>query len=186
VRRGRFQRAQSTVEFGISAVVLVMILFGLIDLGRAFYFDIGLTGAVREGARVGSWFDATTGTNPTLSDVAIKAAVDRILEQSSLPDSQLQNPTTTCPTPTDGNPDYNPPYGDTTYSTSTNRPLLYICYANTPGLDLSAAPADNSYKGADVNVILVMNSGFVSAFMPGVMGTMVHEVANTHMTIGGY
>src|SRR5207247_3028184 len=54
------QRGQSTVEFGISAVVLIFILFGLIDLGRAFYFGVGLQGAAREGARAGTWFDAST------------------------------------------------------------------------------------------------------------------------------
>jgi Flp pilus assembly protein TadG len=180
------RRGQSTVEFGVSAVVLVTILFGLIDLGRAFYFDVGLMGAVREGARVASWFDPATGTNPGLSDSAIKAAVDRILEHSALPDSILQNSETTCPTPTDGNTDYNPPYADSTYPTSVNQPWLFICYADTPGLDLQTAPTDNTYKGADVNVILVMGFGFVSGFMSGALGSSVHMVANTHMTVGGY
>jgi Flp pilus assembly protein TadG len=180
------QRAQSTVEFGISAVVLVTILFGLIDLGRAFYFDVGMQGAVREGARMASWFDSTSGTNPTLYDAAIKASVDRILERSGLPDSVLQNSTMTCPTPTDGNTVYNPPYADSTYPTIAGQPWLYICYANTPGLDLQNPPSDNSYKGSDVNVILVMGFGFVSGFMSGVLGGAVHLVANTHMTVGGY
>jgi hypothetical protein len=180
------QRAQSTVEFGVSAVVLVTILFGLIDLGRAFYFDVGMQGAVREGAREASWFDSTSGTNPGLSDSSIQAAVDRILEQSGLPDSVLQNSSTTCPTPSDGNTAFNPPYTDSMYPTSADQPWLYICYANTPGLDLQSAPTDNSYKGDDVNVVLVMGFGFVSGFMSGALGSSVHLVANTHMTVGGY
>jgi hypothetical protein len=177
----RASSGQSTVEFGISAVVLVIVLFG-----RVFYFDVGLMGATREGARNGSWFDPSTGTNPFLSDGSIKASVDRILEKSSLPDSILQNPDTTCPTPTDGNTAFNPPYADSTFPTSVNQPLLFICYANTPGLDMSAPPSDNSYKGSDVNVILVMSFGFVSGFMNGALGTSIHMVANTHMTVGGY
>lgn len=181
------QEGQSTVEFGISAVVLILLLFGLIDLGRVFYFDVGLAGAAREGARQASWFDLSTGTNPSLYDGAIKAAVDRILEHSGLPDSVLQNSGgTTCPIPADGNSDYNPPYSDDAYPTSVNQPSLYICYANTPGLDLTAAPSDNSYKGTDVNVILLMSFGFVSGFMQGVLGNSVHIVVNAHMTVGGY
>lgn len=182
----RAQSGQSTVEFGISAVVLIFILFGLVDLGRAFYFDVGLMGAVREGARTASWFDVSTGTNPYLYDDAIKSAVDRILEHSALPDSILENSTTTCPTSTDGNSYFNPPYADATFPDTTNQPELFICYENTPGLDLTTAPTDNSYKGTDVNVILVMSFGFVSGFLSGALGNSVHIVANTHMTVGGY
>src|SRR5437764_4741704 len=95
--RSSRQRGQSTVEFGASALVLVLLLFGLIDLGRVFYFDVGLQGAVREGARQASWFDPATGTNPYLSDAAIKSSVDAILTKSGMPQSILQNSGTTCP-----------------------------------------------------------------------------------------
>ncbi|TMF71855.1 MAG: pilus assembly protein [Chloroflexi bacterium] len=138
------QSGQSTVEFGASALVLVLLLFGLIDLGRVFYFDVGLQGAAREGARQASWFDPDTGTNPFLYDTAIKSAVDGILTKSGLPNSVLQNPGATCPATSDGNAAFNPPYSDSTYPATINSPLLYICYANTPGLDLASAPADNS------------------------------------------
>jgi len=187
VPAGTRQRGQSTVEFGASAIVLMLILLGLLDFGRAFYFGVGLRGATREGARQAIWFDASTGTNPYLYDDSIKGAVDAILQQSGLPASQLQNPAATCPDVTDGNAAYNPPYADSAYTTSSlNQPMLYICYSNTPGLDLSTAPTDNSYKGQDVNVILVMNFGFVSEFLGSALGGPVHMVANTHMTVGGY
>lgn len=195
------QSGQSTVEFGAAALVLMLLLFGLIDLGRVFYFDVGLMGAVREGARQASWFDPGTGTNPYLYDTdgwsgqpcsdtnphpGIKESVDCNLSKSGLPASVLQNPTTTCPAPNDGNVFYNPPYMDDAFPGALNVPSLYICYARTPGLDLAAAPTDNSYKGSDVNVILVMSFGFASGFLQGVLGNSVHIVANTHMTIGGY
>ena len=180
-------RGQSTVEFGVSAVVLIFILFGLIDLGRAFYFDVGLLGATREGARQGSWFDQPSATNPYLYDTAILNSVNAILTQSGLPHAQLQNPGTTCPSPSDGNAEHNPPYSSSAYppSSTVDQPLLYICYANTPGLDLSAAPLDNSYKGTDLNVILVMNFGFAGGYLSGALGT-VQMVANTHMSVGGF
>jgi Flp pilus assembly protein TadG len=180
------QRAQSTVEFGIAAVVLLLILVGLIDLGRAFYYGVGMTGATREGAREASWFDAPSGTNPYLYDSAIKASVDAILEKSGLPDSVLQNPSTTCPDATDGNADYNPPYTDSMYPAAVDQPLLYICYNNSPGLDFTTAPPGNAYKGDDVNVILLMSFGFVAGFTTNALGNSVHMVANTHMTVGGY
>ena len=179
-------RGQSTVEFGASALVLVLLVFGLVDLGRVFYFDVGLQGATREGARQATWFDPASGTNPYLSDATIKSSVDAVLIKSGLPPSVLQNPSGTCPTTADGNSGYNPPYTDTTYPAGANEPSLFICYADTPGLDLAAPPADNSFKGADVNVILVMNFGFVSGLMSGVLGNSIHIVSNTHMTVGGY
>ena len=186
-RGGRADRGQSTVEFGLSAVLLLFILLGLIDLGRAFYFAVALQSASREGARQASWFDPSTSTNPYLDDNAIKAAVDAILTKTGLPASQLQNPGVSCPSPSDGNTSYNPPYVSGAYATSSvNQPLLYICYANTPGLDLATAPNDNSMKGLNVNVILVMNFGFASGFMQGALGNAVAMAANTHMTIGGY
>jgi hypothetical protein len=183
--RGR-QRGQSTVEFGAAALVLILLLFGLIDLGRVFYFDVALTGAVREGAREASWFDQSTGLNTFLYDTAIKNSVDAILTHSGLPASALQNPGTTCPTTFDGNTSHNPPYTDGTYPTTLNQPSLFICYSGTPGLDLTSAPPDNSYKGTDVNVILVMSFGFASGVLSGVLGNSVHIVANAHMAVGGY
>jgi len=181
-------RGQSSVEFGLSAIVLVLLLFGLLDLGRVFYFDVALTGATREGARQATWFDPTSSSNPnpSLYDSAIQNTVDAVLKHSGLPPSTLGKPGTTCPSPADGNAAYNPPYSDSTYPGAVNQPVLYICYSNSPGLDLTSAPTDNRYRGTDVNVILVMNFGFVSGFLQGVLGNSVHIVSNTHMAVGGY
>lgn len=199
--RRRAQRGQSTVEFGAAAVVLLLLVFGLVDLGRVFYFDVALQGATREAARQATWFDSATGTNPSLYDTdgwsgqpcgdpdpfpGIKESVDCNLSKSGLPPSVLQNPGTTCPLPADGNSTYNPPYDDSAYPTTLNAPVLYICYGATPGADLTSAPADNSFKGVDVNVILVMSFGFTSGLLSGVFGSSVHIVANTHMLVGGY
>ncbi len=180
-------RGQSTVEFAISAVVLMLLLLGLIDLGRAFYFDVGLVGAAREGARQASWFDAKTGTNPYLFDEAIKQAVDRSLNHSGLQDSVLQNPAVTCPSPVDGNAAFNPPYDDSAYSVAEpGVPILYICYDNTPGMDLTSAPSGNDLRRHDVNVIVLLNFGLTTGFMQNVLGNAIHMVANTHMSIGGF
>jgi len=190
------QRGQSAVEFGLAAVVLLLLALGLTDLGRVFYFSVGLMGAAREGARQASWFDANAGTatgspactvpNCNLYDGAIKAAVDGVLANSGLPASVLQNATVTCPTTSDGNTQYNPPYTDDAYAGGgPNQPLLFICYDGTPGLDVTVAPADNSFKGQDVNVIVLMNFGLATGFMQGVLGN-VHVATNAHMVVGGW
>jgi len=205
--KGERQSGQSTVEFGASALVLILLLFGLIDLGRVFYFDVALQGAVREAARHGTWFDPDTGTNPHLYDTdgyvgnnpcadkddpslnhytGIKESIDCNLSKSGLPASVLQNPGSTCPSPSDGNGAFNPPYPDSVYPSALNVPSLFICYSQTPGVDLATAPNGNSLKGADLNIILVMSFGFVSGLMQGVVGNSVHIVANTHMSVGGY
>ena len=182
------QRSQSLVEFGLAAVVLLLLALGLTDLGRVFYFDVGLAGAAREGARQAIWFDSKSGTNPYLYDSAIQSAVDGVLTNSGLPGSVLQNPSgTTCPTTSDGNTQYNPPYTDDAYAGGgLNQPLLFICYDNMQGTDLTSPPTDNSLKGHDVNVILVMSFGFATGFMQGVLGNSVHLAVNAHMIVGGF
>ena len=212
------QRGQSSVEFALAAVVLLLLALGLTDLGRVFYFDVGLAGATREGARAATWFvpppqTGSPGTNPDLYDSdgwtgapcsdpnmldnssprvlpfpGIKQSVDCDLYKSGLPASLLQNSSgTTCPSTSDGNSQYNPPYTDSAYAAGAiNQPLLYICYNSTPGLDLTTAPPDNSLKGRDVNVILVMSFGFATGFMQGVLGNSVHLAVNTHMIVGGF
>lgn len=192
----RVQRGQSSVEFGLAAVVLLLLALGLIDLGRVFYFGVGLMGAVREGARQATWFEPNPAPNSScvtvpncyLYDTAIQTAVDGVLANSGLPASALQNASgTTCPTTSDGNTQHNPPYTDDAYAAGgPNQPLLYICYENTPGVDLTSAPTDNGLKGQDVNVILVMNFGLATGFMQGVLGSSIHLAVNAHMIVGGF
>jgi Flp pilus assembly protein TadG len=53
-RRGRKARDRGSVavEFALVLPVLLLILFGIIDFGRALNAQIELTGAAREGARL--------------------------------------------------------------------------------------------------------------------------------------
>src|SRR5436305_10469483 len=95
------QRGQSLVEFALSSVVLLLLVGGLVDIGRAIYITEGLSSAAREGARHGAWYDAPNQRTPYLSDSEIQTAVDQELAAISLPASVLKNPTTTCPAVTD-------------------------------------------------------------------------------------
>lgn len=52
----REQSGQSLVELAIILPVLILILVGIMDLGRVFYAQIVITNAAREGARYGSMY----------------------------------------------------------------------------------------------------------------------------------
>lgn len=65
---------------------LVIGMMGFLDLGRAFYYQIALTNAVREGARYAA-LPQYTGLNPDCSNASPPA----------------YDPTPTCPTPSDQN-----------------------------------------------------------------------------------
>jgi Flp pilus assembly protein TadG len=176
------QLGQSMVEFALSSVVLLLLLGGLVDIGRALYVQEALSSAAREGARHGVWFDVPTRSNPYLYDAQIKAAVDAELAAVSLPSSLLKNPGTTCPAPTDGNAFHNPPYANAAYPPTANQPWLYICYANTAGLDF-AAPATNLSQ-QDLNVIVLYSYGPLTPLITGQFGNFRLAV-NEHMTVQG-
>jgi hypothetical protein len=61
--RGRTRnRGQELVEFAITLPILLLIVFGVLDLGRLFHALITITNAAREGARYGTIFpDDLTG-----------------------------------------------------------------------------------------------------------------------------
>src|SRR5205807_5952099 len=49
--RSRGKRAQALAEMAVMVPFLVIGMMGMLDLGRAFYYQIAITNAVREGAR---------------------------------------------------------------------------------------------------------------------------------------
>jgi len=50
----RLPRGQSLLEFAVGAVILLLLLAGIVDLGRAFFVYIALRDAAQEGAVYGS------------------------------------------------------------------------------------------------------------------------------------
>jgi Flp pilus assembly protein TadG len=176
------QRGQSLVEFAVSSVVLLLLIGGLVDIGRSIYIAEGLSNGVREGARQGAYFDAPSLAHPYLYDAQIKATVDSELASISLPASVLKNPGTTCPSVGDGNSYHNPPYVSSAYPTNVNEPWLYICYNNTPGLDFTS-PA-TVLGQLDLNVIVLYTYGAITPAVKSQFG--VFELAvNQHMTVQG-
>jgi Flp pilus assembly protein TadG len=176
------QRGQSLVEFALSSVVLLLLVGGLVDIGRAIYITESLSSAAREGARHGAWFDAPHQGTPYLYDAEIKAAVDQELAADSLPASVLKNTSTTCPAVADGNAYHNPPYVNSAYPTSVNVAWLYICYDNTAGVDFTSAASGQG--GQDVNVIVLYTYAPLTPLLGNQFGTF-HLANNEHITVQG-
>src|SRR5712691_10594139 len=94
--RWRSRAGQSLVEMALLLPVLALLTFGLVDFGRAYYFQVSITNAAREGARVGILNVYTGPQNPTCSssnswatcpvqsDAAIIAAFNNELTYSGI------------------------------------------------------------------------------------------------------
>jgi hypothetical protein len=168
------QRGQSLVEFAISSVVLLLLIGGLVDVGRSMFISEALSNAAREGARHGARFDAARQTNPFLSDGQIKSVVDSQLATIGIPASVLR--TGNCPAPSDGNSLHNPPFPDSAYPPSGNQPWLYICYDNAPG------PPPSSGPGLDLNVIVLYTYSPITPIVSQQFG-LFHLAVNQHITV---
>jgi len=103
--RLRARAGQSLVETALVIPVLALLTFGLLDFGRAYYFQVAVTNAAREGSRTGI-LNVYTGpqslscsssnsyaTCPIQSDPAIVNAVTAELANTSITPSSV----TICP-----------------------------------------------------------------------------------------
>jgi Flp pilus assembly protein TadG len=187
------QRGQSLVEFAISSLVLILLLMGLLDLSRAFYFAVNLQGAAREGARHGAWFDTATRANKYLDDDDVMLAVDQALAGAGFNGTNLPVPTQVktagCLNPTDGNTFNNKPYAAAAVPPSTGQLYVYICYTYPGGAiqkgSMPTAPSDSSWRLGDINVSLVMNFALVTPLIKSLFGNGIPLVYNEHFTIQG-
>jgi Flp pilus assembly protein TadG len=183
----RRQRGQSLVEFAISSIVLLLLMMGLLDLSRAFYFSVNLQGAAREGARHGAWFNTSARNNNFLDDADIMSAVNAGLNGSGVNANFV--PSGGCLSPTDGNAYNNKPYSVAAYPGSTQQVNAYICYTYPGGaLQLGSragAPADNSWRLGDINVSLLMNFALITPLIQGLFGNGLDLAYNEHFTIQG-
>lgn len=103
--RWRNRRGQSLVEMAMVLPLLTFLTFGLLDFGRAYYFQVSVTNAAREGAR-SAILNVYTGpdtpscsssnsyaTCPVESDSAIVSAVNKELTYSGI----VPKSVTICP-----------------------------------------------------------------------------------------
>ncbi len=186
-RGRRRQRGQSLVEFAISSIVLLLLMMGLLDLSRAFYFAVNLDGAAREGARHGAWFSTNLRANNFLDDNDILIAVNQSLGGAGLVATPV--PQGGCLAGTDGNVNNNKPYPAAAYPAAPQAVNLYICYTQPGGVgqvgQMLSAPTDNSWRLGDINVSLLMNFQLITPLIQSLFGNGINLAYNEHFTIQG-
>jgi len=75
MRRIRNRRGSVAVEFGLIAPIFFLLVFAVIDFGRAFYTIHDLAAAAREGARYGAALDDPVTRAGEIRDVVKQFAV---------------------------------------------------------------------------------------------------------------
>jgi hypothetical protein len=119
-RRG--QSSQALIEFALISPVLLLLLFGIIDIGRAvFYYDT-LNHAVREGARA-----AVQAQTPLPTNADVLSAVSRQLIGATVTEPCPQGPITSATPP-------------------SNAAWLYVTEPNPPA-GIESAPPMNAPGG---------------------------------------
>src|SRR6202035_6089637 len=105
INRWRGRAGQSLVEMAMVLPILAFLTFGLVDFGRCSFFQVPLTTAAREGARVAILTIYTGPQNPTCStsngyatcpvqtDANIISAVNKELMYSAIAPQSI----TICP-----------------------------------------------------------------------------------------
>jgi Flp pilus assembly protein TadG len=76
------ERGQSLVELAISLIILLFLLAGVIDLGRAFFAFMAMRDAAQEGASYGAMFPQVSDTDNSLNTAKI---IERTRSASSSP-----------------------------------------------------------------------------------------------------
>jgi Flp pilus assembly protein TadG len=187
------QRGQSLVEFAISSIVLLLLMMGLLDLSRAFYYAVDLQGAAREGARHGAWFDTASRSNIFMDNSDVMSAVSAGLSGSGITCTGLNGincfvPSGTCLAPTDGNTLNNKPYSAAAYPATTQLVNVYICYTQPGGAQFgtwASHPTDNYWRLGDINVSVLMNFALITPFIQNLFGNGIDMAFNEHFTIQG-
>jgi hypothetical protein len=121
-RRHERQRSQALIEFALVSPVLLLLLFGVIDIGRAIFYYDTLSHAAREGARV-----AVRASNALPTNADVLTAVSGQMLGTPVTAPCPQGPITTATPP-------------------PNAAWLYITEPNPPA-GVEATPAPNAPGG---------------------------------------
>jgi hypothetical protein len=139
----RLQRSQALIEFALISPVLLLLLFGIVDIGRAvFYFDT-LNHAAREGART-----AIRASNQLPSNADVLSTVRTQLINTPVSEPCPQGPVTSSTPPANAawlyvtepnppatvetNPTYNAPGGEYSAASSGSCSAINPAGGNVP------------------------------------------------------
>lgn len=90
----RFQRSQALIEFALISPVLLLLLFGIVDIGRAIFYYDTINHAAREGART-----AVRASNPLPANANVLATVTSQLIGIPVTEPCPQGPVTSATPP---------------------------------------------------------------------------------------
>lgn len=87
MHRPNLKHGQSLVEFALIATLLITLLLGIVDFGRAYYTQVTIKNAVADGG----YFAIQNTTLDSIDDPAIRAVIKRQLGHLDPPlaDSQI-------------------------------------------------------------------------------------------------
>jgi Flp pilus assembly protein TadG len=161
------RRGQAIVETALLLPLLMLLVMGSADLGRVFYYSIGVTNAAREAARQGTYYDPISSSNRYDNYAAVLAAA-----QNEVPsDVTLSLPTSAPSHCLTGQPSSWSPY----YPTQPNTGYAFICF---DGNDAQASPAQQT-----IQVTILYNFSPVTPLSEVVGASLIQVVASTTMQV---
>ena len=122
MRSGGGQRSQALIEFALISPVLLLLLFGVVDIGRAIFYYDTLNHAAREGART-----AVRASNQLPSNANVLATVTTQMIGIPVSEPCPQGPITSATPP-------------------ANTAWLYVTEPNPPAT-VETTPPDNAPGG---------------------------------------
>jgi len=122
MRSGGGQRSQALIEFALISPVLLLLLFGVVDIGRAIFYYDTLNHAAREGART-----AVRASNQLPSNANVLATVTTQMIGIPVSEPCPQGPITSATPP-------------------ANTGWLYVTEPNPPAT-VETTPPDNAPGG---------------------------------------
>jgi hypothetical protein len=167
--RGRLDRGQGLAEFAIVLPVFLLVVFGMIDVGRVIWATDDITNAAREGARYASVHGGTFCSAPTSTTVCCPTGP-----------SLSGTPASGCPT---WSPDSKEPTRNATraYFVAAGRSTtVWVCYYTTTACsgntDQSGA---SNIRGSYVTVTIQSTVPILTGSLIGLHGFTV----NAHSTV---
>jgi Flp pilus assembly protein TadG len=168
-KRWRGRTGQSLVEMATVLPMLAFLTFGLLDFGRAYYFQVSVTNAAREGARV---------------------AILNIYTGPQTPNCSSGNAYATCPVQTDANI-VNAVYNELVYSGITPNSVS-ICPPHDSSMSTAGCPdasnrvdkwvsGDTSQQNYYVTVNVKYDFQLFTPLMQQLVGNPIHMSVSVQM-----
>ena len=155
-------RGQSLVEFALLSPILLLLAAGMLDLGRAYYYEVASIDAARDAARYGIGLSRNPADQPGPGYQAICDYATTDLSNVTLFGSNLSS--VECRTAASLPATTRPYYPAGTYSVAPNQALVVIYCPDGP-----AACVGDRNSTANANLSVTVYYGF-SVLTPGMNG----------------